>query len=55
MQCVIALKLYKLAYLGMCILDLSKILMDEFNYDHIKNTYGKKSKLLFTDINSLNV
>ena len=30
----IALKLYKRAYIGMCILDLSKILMYEFNYDN---------------------
>ena len=33
----------------MCILKLTTILMYEFNYSYIKNKYGKKSKLLFTD------
>ena len=28
------------AYIGMCILELSKVLMYEFNYDYIKNKYG---------------
>ena len=27
--------------------------MHEFHYDYIKNKYNKKSKLLFTDIDSL--
>ena len=49
----IALKLYKPAYIEMCILDLSKILMYEFYYDYTKNKYDKKSKLLFTDTDSL--
>ena len=49
----IALKLYKPAYIGMCMLDLSKILMYEYHYDYIKNKYGNKSKLLFTDTDSL--
>ena len=31
----VALKLNKPAYIGMCILELSKILMYEFHYDYI--------------------
>ena len=45
----ITLTLYKLAYVGLCILDLSEVLMYEFNYDYIKNKCGNKSRLLFTD------
>ena len=48
----LALKLNKPAYIGMCILELSKVLMYEFNYDCIKNKYDKKSRLLFTDTDS---
>ena len=45
----LTLKLNKSEYIGMCILDLSKVLMSKFCYDHFKNKYNNKLKLLFTD------
>ena len=38
----LALKLNKLAYIGMSILDLSKVLMYEIHYHYIKNKYDSK-------------
>ena len=43
----------KSIYLGLAMLELSKILMCKFWYDYIKPKYGKKVKLCYTDTVSL--
>ena len=46
----VALMLNKPACIGMCILELSKVLMYQFHYDY---KYGNNSELLFTNTDSL--
>ena len=45
-------KITKLQYLGMPILDISKKLMYEFWYDYVKPKHGDRAKLCYTDTDS---
>ena len=49
----VTLTFKKAAYIGMCSLELSKVLMHEFYYDYIINKYGNNSRPLLTDTDSL--
>ena len=48
----VILALNKPAYVGMCILDLTKVLVQKFHYDYIKNKHGNNVRIFFagTDI-----
>ena len=45
-------KMNKPLYLGMLVLDISKTLMCEFWYDHVKHKYNDKVKLCYMDTDS---
>ena len=47
------LRLDRPTYVGMSILDLSKNLMYDWYYNHLKNTYGNRVQMLYTDTDSL--
>ena len=42
----------KPAYLGLSILELSKILMYDFWYDYVKPKYSEKAKMCYMDTDS---
>ena len=42
----------RFVYLGLSILEISKIVMYEFWYDYIKPKYNEKAKLCYIDTNS---
>jgi hypothetical protein len=49
---VLEVKLNKPVYLGISVLDLSKLHMQRFHYDFIKAKYGENAKLCYTDTDS---
>ena len=48
----VKVKMNKPIYLGMIILDISKISMHEFWYDYIKDKYDERANLCYTDTDS---
>jgi len=46
-------KLNKPIYIGMCILDISKICLYEFHYEYMIPLYRDKCKIMYTDTDSL--
>ena len=48
----VKVKMNKPIYLRLCILEISKIIMHEFWYDYVKNKYGNKVRLCYTDTDS---
>ena len=49
----VKVKMKKLIYLGLLILEISKIIMYEFWYDYVKKKYGDMVKLCYMDTGSL--
>ena len=49
----VTLTLNKQVIARVCRLDLSKVLIDKFHYDYVKNKYGNNTRLLFTSADSL--
>ena len=48
----VKVKMNKPIYLGLCIIEISKIIMYEFWCDYVKNKYGNKARLCYMDTDS---
>ncbi|XP_043264093.1 uncharacterized protein LOC122404229 [Colletes gigas] len=49
----LSVKLNKPIYVGMCILDISKVCLYEFHHDYMLPTHSDKCKIMYTDTDSL--
>ena len=47
------INLNKPIYFGTSILDLSKVLMQDFHYNYVKNKNGDKAEMMLTDSDNL--
>lgn len=47
-----SIKMDKPIAIGMCVLDISKVVMCEFHYDHMKQKYHENVEILYTDTDS---
>ena len=48
----VKVEMNKPIYLGLSILEVSKIIMYKFWYDYVKNKYGNKARLCYMDTDS---
>ncbi|XP_024879110.1 uncharacterized protein LOC112459306 [Temnothorax curvispinosus] len=46
-------KFYKPIYVGMCILDISKVCLYEFHHEYMSPLYGDMCRIMYTDTDSL--
>ncbi|KAG5309992.1 DHE3 protein, partial [Acromyrmex insinuator] len=51
--CKLELKFNKLIYVGICILDISKVCLYEFHHEYMLPLYRKKYEIMYTDTDSL--
>jgi len=51
-MCKLEVKFDKI-YVGMCILDISKVCLYEFHHEYISSIYRDKCKIMYTDTDNL--
>ncbi|XP_018048173.1 PREDICTED: uncharacterized protein LOC108687081 [Atta colombica] len=52
-MCKLEIKFDKPIYVGMCILDISKVCLYEFHYEYMLPLFRNKCKIMYTDMDSL--